>query len=557
MTKMFHAIFEEMDTVLDQITFGLAKNHQFSAPVDDPQDHTPGVGFLMDDKDCHWLLMKHIMDTPDLFQRYFDTTDENIKLMDGPNQKWLNDVARFKELFYIVIHCLCGMPKRGSEEERLRVINTTFRQRNFMWMFNRMSFVGSYSKTGVDKTTLHFLPPAFERLLRVYFSFAAVHEAYLNEKLLGQKDHEYMAYFLSSKGKRFPQEKKSHILRTATKKHLGEKFGIRSLRHILPGIAEHYNIGRISNTEGNSVAHSQLGHDKNTGLRWYARSTDVHQKLSSEFCHDTIDFCDHWAKLWGFETAVPSFSSALRRQQLFEAQLGNWNEPLPSVQAGTETIQLKLNQVTEMLQLVLNQTQGTHVAPSPLTSPRPEVPITRFKTSSVPPVYTTGNQQTLNQCTCIEVSTKNVAQPQSIIQVAQHLQSKTVPEVLIPPSQTPSVTSVSAVDPGPETQKRKRTGTLPGEQPTLPVNARAGGSGGDAVGSNLQKRARNGVSPENSEQPSQILPVISPREPRTLAALHPVVITTVCSVLFLDSLYNNKISDRHLWRPSQPVQWTA
>lgn len=555
MTNMFHGTYEEMDTLLDQITFGLAKNHQFSVPVDDPQDHTPGVGFLMDDKDCHWLLMKHIMDTPDLFQRYFDTTGEDLKLMDGPNQKWLNDIARFKELFYIVIHCLCGMPKRGSEEERLRVINTTFRQRNFMWMFNRMSFVGSYSKTGVDKTTLHFLPPAFERLLRVYFSFAAVHEAYLNEKLLGQKDHEYMAYFLSSKGKRFPQEKKSLILRTATKKHLGEKFGIRSLRHILPGIAEHYNIGRVSNAEGNSVAHSQLGHDKNTGLRWYARSTDIHQQLSSEFCHDTIDFCNHWAKLWGFETPVPSLSSALRRQQLFEAQFGNWNEPSPSMQAETESIQLKLDQVTEMLKSVLNQAQENHIAPSPLISSCPEAPITPSQTSSVPPVYTTGEQQTLTQYALNEVSTGSSAQPQSIVQVAQHPPSKTVPEVLIPPSQTPSVSSVSTVGPGPEKPKRKRTGTLPSEQPTLPANVHARGSGGETLGSNLHKCARNRVSLENSETPSQVLPVRSPIEPstslgiqegsRTPVASHPLVVPIVC-IFFLNSLYTDIIFYRYL-----------
>ena len=364
-TKMFHNIYNEMEELLEDLTFGLAKDHVFDPIIDDPQELKPGYGFLTEDTSWNWAIMQHILDNPELNNRFFGKDGQKRTFNRKANMDWLDKAARFKELFYIVIHCLCGMPKCGSEEWRLRVFNSLFRQRNFMYMFGRTAIVGVHNKTsaatGVDKTTLHFVPKAFERFLRIYYAFVMTHETYVIEHMLNIDKHKFLCYFLSSKGAHWSTNKDTAVLKAATRDNMGVALGKAPLRHILSGIAQHYNIGIHTSSRGNSVLHSQLGHSDNTGERLYARMNEIHKQLTNQFCHDTLDFCDSWAELWGFDTKIPSVDRACARQTLFEKQ-GSWLTPK------SDFSDAQLTAITEHLQklssLVQNLIPSSSVASS-------------------------------------------------------------------------------------------------------------------------------------------------------------------------------------------------
>jgi hypothetical protein len=325
---MFHNIFTEMEEIIETLTFGLAKDFEVPSIIDDPHDTTPGYGFAMQEEKYRWAIMQHILDDPELRDIYFWIDGEEKHLNQGSNRTWLKQVARFKELFYLVIHFLCGMPKRGSEEWRLRVLNGLFRQRNIMYFFGRIGIIGGHSKTsastGLDKPTLHFIPLPFERMFHIYYNFVAPHELYVVENIVNDYDPGYPCYFLSSNGKRWTQGHETNVLKAATKTMTSPPLGKAALRQILPGIAEHYCIEVNSSTVGNSILHSQMGHRNDTGQRLYARTADMHRHLTNEFCHDSLDFCKGWAELWGFDTQIPSLENALMRQKLFETQKGTW-----------------------------------------------------------------------------------------------------------------------------------------------------------------------------------------------------------------------------------------
>ena len=108
---MFHDIFTEMEEIIGTLTFGLAKDFEVPPIIDDPQETTPGYGFVMQKEKYHWAIMQYILDNPELCNTYFWIEGEERHLNQHSNRIWLKLVARFKELFYLVIHCLCGMPK--------------------------------------------------------------------------------------------------------------------------------------------------------------------------------------------------------------------------------------------------------------------------------------------------------------------------------------------------------------------------------------------------------------------------------------------------------------
>jgi hypothetical protein len=242
------------------------------------------------------------------------------------------------------------------------VLNGLFRQRNFMYLFGRIAIIGAHNKTsastGSDKTTLHFLPPAFERLLYVYYHFVATHETYLIEHVLEIHDHGYLCHFLSGNGARWTPGHETTVLKSATKTVASPPLGKAALRQILPGVAEHYCIGVHSSTVGNSVLHSQMGHSDNLGQRLYARTADTHKQLTNQFCHDSLDFCNSWAELWGFDTKIPSLEKALMRQNTFEElQTGSW------ATSNAMDIANQLDQLTALVKYLV-----THTATSGIES---------------------------------------------------------------------------------------------------------------------------------------------------------------------------------------------
>jgi hypothetical protein len=135
-------------------------------------------------------------------------------------------------------------------------------------------------------------------------------------------DPHHHCYLLSSKGQRWTSERLSRILQRLTSKYLPGKVSLNmsSLRHILPGIAEHYRISDVLTLRTDDVLHSQLGHSQNTGDRMYARAHDDHPRLTSTMVHRTMQFCDLWQELLGFKEDIPNEDDALSLQALYAHQ---------------------------------------------------------------------------------------------------------------------------------------------------------------------------------------------------------------------------------------------
>lgn len=93
-----------------------------------------------------------------------------------------------------------------------------------------------------------------------------------------------------------------------------------SLRQVLPGIAEHYQISDILSPRTDDVLHSQLGHTQETGDRMYARAHQDHPQLTNTMAHRTMLFCDLWQELLGFGGDVPNEEAALSLQASYTQQ---------------------------------------------------------------------------------------------------------------------------------------------------------------------------------------------------------------------------------------------
>jgi hypothetical protein len=147
-----------------------------------------------------------------------------------------------------------------------------------MYLFHRLACIGDYNKSsrnsGNDKLTLHFLARPLEAVLRRFQASVASISAWAIDWVLAPEDVDphHHCYLLSSMGRRWTSERLSRILQQITAKHLPGNISLNmsSLRHILPGIAEHYRISDILSPRTDDVLHSQLGHTQETGDRMYA-----------------------------------------------------------------------------------------------------------------------------------------------------------------------------------------------------------------------------------------------------------------------------------------------
>ncbi|KAG2063224.1 hypothetical protein BDR04DRAFT_1123409 [Suillus decipiens] len=119
-----------------------------------------------------------------------------------------------------------------------------------------------------------------------------------------------------------------------------------SLRHILPGIAEHYRISDILSPRTYDVLHSRLGHSQETGDRMYARAHQDHPQLTNSMAHRTMLFCDLWQELLGFGGEVPNEEAALSLQESYTRQRSSSRKSLsllwktPSVEAISDPLPL-------------------------------------------------------------------------------------------------------------------------------------------------------------------------------------------------------------------------
>lgn len=335
MTSMYHSVYREMTRILDRdLLFGAgdAVLQHLKNPedvVDHPHKHVIGRGVLVSEMQAAWNPVKFMMDDEKLCKKYFSIDSSGNPLpRKGAWEEYLWQVEEFKEHLYFLLHQIPGMPKRGSEEIRAKIVDTSFRGRNIMYLFHRLACIGDYSKSsrnsGNDKLTLHFFARPLEAVLRRFQASVASISAWAIDRVLAPEDVDphHHCYLLSSMGQRWTSERLSRILQKLTAKHLPGKISLNmsSLRHILPGIAEHYQISNILSPRNDDVLHAQLGHSQETGDRMYARAHQDHPQLTNSMAHRTMSFCDLWQELLGFGGDVPDEKAALSLQASYVQQ---------------------------------------------------------------------------------------------------------------------------------------------------------------------------------------------------------------------------------------------
>ncbi|KAG2366037.1 hypothetical protein BDR07DRAFT_1373857 [Suillus spraguei] len=280
-TQMYHSAYWDMVHILEE-------DHLFRASdvdlqplkmpeeiMDKPHEHVLGCGILVSEMQAAWNLMKFIMSNEKLLKKYFtiDSSGHPIPHK-GAWEKYLEDIEAFKEYFYFLFHQIPGMPKRGAEEIQAKIVDTSFHSRNLMYLFHHLACIGNYNKSsqnsGNDKLTLHFLARPLEIVLRRFQASVASIGAWAIDLVLPAD--KYLPGNVS--------------------------LNMSSLRHILPGIAEHYRISDILTPRTNDVLHSQLGHNQNTGFKEDLPNEDAALSLQASYAHQQSSSKKTLSSLW-------------------------------------------------------------------------------------------------------------------------------------------------------------------------------------------------------------------------------------------------------------------
>jgi hypothetical protein len=302
-------IFHRAKRLLDEDLLRGLTNEDFGITqdvgeiVDNPREEKPGYGFLKSSKLRKGMqVLKTFMDHPKT-SGYFQYRNGSTVVLEPVHcRQFLLHAKKFKEFIYLLIHVLAGMPMRGSHERRLKIFNFRQRMRNIFRMLQRLAVVGNYSKTSAlqeaDRATLHFIPRCVENLLLRFFGLAADVENHFVRSFCPARKENYESYLFSSFGQRWMKEQLTTILRRET------KFGMAQLRHILPGIQQHYGLHTLVD-KSEFLSHRQQGHSNELGPRLYTRTHDSHKQLTNSIVYNTLRICDQWVGLLGFASDPP------------------------------------------------------------------------------------------------------------------------------------------------------------------------------------------------------------------------------------------------------------
>ena len=302
----------------DKILLGLTDEElgvslNFNDIVDELTNETADYGFLTNPGFSKTMdVMKAMTKHPKFKERFYVVDGKKLIFAANACMEWLKHVEEFKELLYVLIHFLAGMPKRASEEGRSKVFNTCERVRNVYNMLEKLVLVGNYSKTsaisGSDRVTLHILPGSVARLTMLFYALVFDMERRFVEAFCPNRRPNWDCYLYSSFGRPWTSQRLSKILQWWTKKYLNIAWGVAALRHLLPAIAEHYGLG-ISHSD-ESVRHHMQGHTGELAGRLYSRLIGSHPKLTNALVRETVSFCDAWHDLMGFASDKPTAMSA-------------------------------------------------------------------------------------------------------------------------------------------------------------------------------------------------------------------------------------------------------
>ena len=249
------------------------------------------------------VIMLKFMETANFSRFYYLDEAREPQFTREPCHQWLCSVQEFKETIYAIIHIAAGLPKRATEAALTKVMNIPGRRRSVVNMLDEIFIIGDYSKTtalaGADKVTLHMLPPVVKNLLIRFYRSAALLEEYFVGIWCPQRSVNYNCYLYSSMGQQWKRRHFYAILKRVTKQYLGKAFNISQIRHILPGIAGHYQLGLIHRYTTENIIAAQSGHSQRMLDRRYQISLDSHPQLTSTLVSDTIVFSKRYHRFWG------------------------------------------------------------------------------------------------------------------------------------------------------------------------------------------------------------------------------------------------------------------
>ena len=302
----------------DELLFGLTDDElripstHYGNIIDELASETPGYCFLNDPAFRKGMeVLKVFMSLPRFRDNFYIRAGSRLIWIPRRCKQYLECVKEFKELVYLLVHILAGMPKRGSEEWRTKVFNTLELVRNVFHMLERLALIGNYAKTSsieeLDRLMLHFIPNCVAQLILQFFALMADIEKRFVNMFYDRRRKDWECFLFSSFGRPWTLVQLSSILKREMKRYLSIPYGLADLCHIIPAIAEHYGI--MIPISGDTVGDHQQVHSRRLAGCLYSRTAGVHPKLNSNLVHSTMSFCDHWQRLMGFSCDEPKIMS--------------------------------------------------------------------------------------------------------------------------------------------------------------------------------------------------------------------------------------------------------
>jgi hypothetical protein len=317
-SEMLVKIFDRAEKLLnEELLLGLTDEELgvsigFEDVVDELADEKPGYGFLNESGFRKSMqVLKVFMSHPTFRDHFYVREGRRLIFIPGRCKEYLGHIEELKELLYVLIHFLAGMPKRGSEECRIKIFNILERVRNLFRMLKRLALIGNYAKTSAleeaDRMTLHFVPSCITQLiLRFYALVADIEKRFVNMFCPNRREN-WDCYLFCSFGQPWTSDRLTRILRRETEKYMGISYGLSPLRHLLPAIAEHYNL--MIPAPVDTVGDHQQAHSRRLAGRIYSRTFGGHPKLTNPIILSTMSFCDGWQRLMGFSSNTPRVMS--------------------------------------------------------------------------------------------------------------------------------------------------------------------------------------------------------------------------------------------------------
>lgn len=323
LSAMLCKIYERATILLqDKILMGLSDKEfgislDINSIVDDLTNFKSGYGFISSNgfRLSFESIMKVFISNPKT-AGHFQVPGKNAGYKPHACVSWLCHVKEFKELIYVLVHFIAGLPKRGTEEALLKLFNALGRLRNLFMMGSRLALVGNYSKTsamtGSDKVTLHFIPECVSLLLLRFWKLASALEVEFVGQFCRDRTANYQCYLFSSLGHRWSGPRFSQILKRET------GLTISQIRQMLPALVNHYHLSRIpkKSKAAVSASHQGMGHFPDAHNRLYGRSYQSHPQLTHDLIYEVMDFSDVYHAFWGFSLKTPAPQSAAQMWEL-------------------------------------------------------------------------------------------------------------------------------------------------------------------------------------------------------------------------------------------------